>query len=79
MVDDDGIRIKQQGGTKTIDLIEGQTAQSFIENILMLEGVDRQDALGLMFGGTESIYGQRAGFVPPSNKTDYNQFLRAEE
>lgn len=62
--DDDTINIKNQAGTKTIEVYNGQPIGNLIKSILLLEGVDRKTGNLLYSYIGAGIVG--ANFTPPT-------------
>ncbi len=64
--DDDTINIKNQAGTKTIEVSNGQPIGNLIKSLLLLEGVSRREADQIYSNMEISFIG--AGFVPLTAK-----------
>ena len=64
--DDDTINIKNQAGTKTIEVSNGQPLGNLIKSLLLLEGVSRREANKIYSDMEISFIG--AGFVPLTSK-----------
>lgn len=62
--DDDTINIKNQAGTKTIEVYNGQPIGNLIKSILLLEGIDRRTSNLLYSYIGAGIIG--ANFTPPT-------------